>query len=154
MSTIIGTIKTIIGQAWVVASDGTRRQATEGEQIMRGEVVMTDQGAVTITLPNGRSMDLGRSSQWGEDAVSVTPSEHMDGDALLAAQQAIAEGADPTQVLESTAAGNNTIIDSTPDVAGSQNGHTHVILDLTGKILDPTAGYPTEGLDNTPPSSP
>lgn len=58
MSTIIGTIKAVMGQVWIVASDGSRRLATEGEQIMRGELVVTDQGAATVTLPNGKNMDL------------------------------------------------------------------------------------------------
>ncbi|WP_333498507.1 retention module-containing protein [Kluyvera sp. CHPC 1.2972] len=147
MSAIIGTIKAVMGQVWIVASNGTRRLATEGEQVMRGEVVVTDQGAVTVTLPSGKNMDLGRGSEWGSEATSASASADVDPQAIAAAQQAIAEGADPTQILEATAAGNSTIIDSSSAPTGDHNGHTHVILDLTGEILDPTAGYPTEGLD-------
>ncbi|MGE6981396.1 retention module-containing protein [Kluyvera intermedia] len=147
MSTIIGTIKAVMGQVWIVASDGSRRLATEGEQIMRGELVVTDQGAATVTLPNGKNMDLGRGSEWGDGAVAASASGGADEQAIAAAQQAIAEGADPTQILEATAAGNSTIIDSSAEPTGAHNGHSHVILDLTGEILDPTAGYPTQGLD-------
>ncbi|WP_393969663.1 retention module-containing protein [Kluyvera intermedia] len=147
MSTIIGTIKAVMGQVWIVASDGSRRLATEGEQIMRGELVVTDQGAATVTLPNGKNMDLGRGSEWGDGAVAASASGGADEQAIAAAQQAIAEGADPTQILEATAAGNSTIIDSSSEPTGAHNGHSHVILDLTGEILDPTAGYPTQGLD-------
>ncbi|WP_393947794.1 retention module-containing protein [Kluyvera intermedia] len=147
MSTIIGTIKAVMGQVWIVASDGSRRLATEGEQIMRGELVVTDQGAATVTLPNGKNMDLGRGSEWGDGAVAASASGGADEQAIAAAQQAIAEGADPTQILEATAAGNSTIIDSFAEPTGAHNGHSHVILDLTGEILDPTAGYPTQGLD-------
>ncbi|WP_333495629.1 retention module-containing protein, partial [Kluyvera sp. CHPC 1.251] len=147
MSAIIGTIKAVMGQVWIVASNGTRRLATEGEQVMRGELVVTDQGAVTVTLPNGKNMDLGRGSEWGSEATSASASADVDPQAIAAAQQAIAEGADPTQILEATAAGNSTIIDSSSAPTGDHSGHTHVILDLTGEILDPTAGYPTEGLD-------
>ncbi|MFJ2973274.1 retention module-containing protein [Kluyvera sp. NPDC087067] len=147
MSTIIGTIKAVMGQVWIVATDGSRRLATEGEQVMRGELVVTDQGAATVTLPNGKNMDLGRGSEWGNEAVAVSVSGGSDEQAIAAAQQAIAEGADPTQILEATAAGNTTIIDSSSEPTGAHSGHSHVILDLTGEILDPTAGYPTEGLD-------
>ncbi|NCB61775.1 MAG: retention module-containing protein, partial [Gammaproteobacteria bacterium] len=147
MSAIIGTIKAVMGQVWIVASNGTRRLATEGEQVMRGELVVTDQGAVTVTLPSGKNMDLGRGSEWGSEATSASASADVDPQAIAAAQQAIAEGADPTQILEATAAGNSTIIDSSSAPTGDHSGHTHVILDLTGEILDPTAGYPTEGLD-------
>jgi len=136
-----------MGQVWIVASDGSRRLATEGEQIMRGELVVTDQGAATVTLPNGKNMDLGRESEWGDGAVAASASGETDEQAIAAAQQAIAEGADPTQILEATAAGNSTIIDSFAEPTGAHNGHSHVILDLTGEILDPTAGYPTQGLD-------
>ncbi|BBR57465.1 retention module-containing protein [Klebsiella sp. WP4-W18-ESBL-05] len=149
MSAIIGTIKAVMGQVWIVASDGTRRLATEGEQVMRGEVVVTDQGAATITLPNGKDMDLGRGSEWGSDATAISTTADVDAQAIAASQQAIAEGADPTQVLEATAAGNSPIIDSSSAPTGAESGHTHVILDLTGEILDPTAGYPTEGLDTS-----
>ncbi|WP_146145737.1 retention module-containing protein, partial [Kluyvera genomosp. 2] len=149
MSAIIGTIKAVMGQVWIVASDGARRLATEGEQVMRGEVVVTDQGAATITLPNGKGMDLGRGSEWGSDATAISTTADVDAQAIAASQQAIAEGADPTQVLEATAAGNSPIIDSSSAPTGAESGHTHVILDLTGEILDPTAGYPTEGLDTS-----
>ncbi|MGL5966508.1 MAG: retention module-containing protein [Kluyvera sp.] len=147
MSTIIGTIKAVMGQVWIVATDGSRRLATEGEQVMRGELVVTDQGAATVTLPNGKNMDLGRGSEWGNEAVAVSVSGGSEEQAIAAAQQAIAEGVDPTQILEATAAGNTTIIDSSSEPTGAHSGHSHVILDLTGEILDPTAGYPTEGLD-------
>lgn len=151
MSTVIGTIKAIIGQAWIVASDGTRRQATEGEQVMRGEQIVTEQGAVTVTLPNGKNLDLGRASHWGDDTTVTTSTESAPPQDLAAAQQAIAEGADPSQVLEATAAGNPVTSSATGEAGEGGEGHTHVVLDLTGQILDPTAGYPTDGIDATFP---
>ncbi|UGS42431.1 retention module-containing protein [Pseudocitrobacter corydidari] len=151
MSTVIGTIKAIIGQAWIVASDGTRRQATEGEQVMRGEQIVTEQGAVTVTLPNGKNLDLGRASHWGDDTTVTTSAESSPPQDLAAAQQAIAEGADPSQVLEATAAGNPVTSSATGEAGDGGEGHTHVVLDLTGQILDPTAGYPTDGIDATFP---
>ncbi len=151
MSTVIGTIKAIIGQAWIVASDGTRRQATEGEQVMRGEQIVTEQGAVTVTLPNGKNLDLGRASHWGDDTTVTASTENSPPQDLAAAQQAIAEGADPSQVLEATAAGNPVTSSATGEAGDGGEGHTHVVLDLTGQILDPTAGYPTDGIDATFP---
>ncbi|GAB82720.1 hypothetical protein EB105725_33_00010, partial [Shimwellia blattae DSM 4481 = NBRC 105725] len=155
MSTVIGTIKSMVGQVWIVASDGTRRQATEGEQVLRGEQVVTDQGSATVALANGKSLDIGRLSNWGDNsAVTATPEAAAPQD-IAAVQQAIAEGADPTQVLEATAAGNSPVTNPLPGEAGDGGGgHTHVVLDLTGQILDPTAGYPTEGIDIAFPPPP
>ena len=146
MSTVIGTIKAIMGQVWIVASDGTRRQATEGEQVMRGEQVVTEQGAVTVTLPDGKNLDLGRASHWGDNATMTASTDSTTAQDLAAVQQAIAEGADPTQVLEATAAGNPVTSSATGEAGQGGEGHTHVVLDLTGQILDPTAGYPTDGI--------
>ncbi|SNY79479.1 retention module-containing protein, partial [Enterobacter sp. CC120223-11] len=139
MSTVMGTIKAVIGQVWIVGANGTQRQAIEGEVLLRGEEVVTGQGAVTLTLPDGKNLDLGRASTWsGNSAESSTQD-------LAAAQQAIAQGGDPTQILEATAAGTPTAI--TEDAGDGGGGHSSVVLDLTGQILDPTAGYPTSGID-------
>ncbi|WP_139829385.1 retention module-containing protein, partial [Lonsdalea iberica] len=77
MSSVIGTIKFVIGQVFVIAQDGTQRQVSAGDHIYRGEQVATgNAGAVSISLPDGRTLDLGRDSQWSESQSSGTTTEH------------------------------------------------------------------------------
>ena len=150
MPTVIGTIKVMMGQAWIEAADGSRRQAMEGEQVMRGEQVVTEQGAVTVTLPDGKNLDLGRMSQWGGSGAATAMADATATQDVAAVQQAITEGADPTQILEATAAGNPIITDAQGE-AGEGGRHSFVMLELTGQILDPNAGYPTDGLGSGRP---
>ena len=150
MPTVIGTIKVMMGQAWIEAADGSRRQAMEGEQVMRGEQVVTEQGAVTVTLPDGKNLDLGRMSQWGGSGAATATADATATQDVAAVQQAITEGADPTQILEATAAGNPIITDAQGE-AGEGGRHSFVMLELTGQILDPNAGYPTDGLGSGRP---
>ncbi|TKU65998.1 retention module-containing protein, partial [Citrobacter sp. wls711] len=145
MSAIVGTIKTIIGQVFAIAPDGSRRVLVEGDHILAGEQVKTGAaGAVSISLTNGKTLALGRDTHW--DSSSLSPDTHPDADHtdIAAIQQAIEDGQDPTQILEATAAGPQPA--GQPGSSGG-GSHTHVILDLTGEILDPTAGYPTTGID-------
>ena len=146
MSSVIGTIKFVIGQVFVIAQDGTQRQVSAGDHIYRGEQVATgNAGAVSISLPDGRTLDLGRDSQWSESQSTGTTTEHRAAESqdVASVQEAIAKGLDPTQSLEATAAGGNA---TTTDIgeAGDGGGHReNVVLDLTGNVVDPTSGYET-----------
>ncbi|MFP1740083.1 retention module-containing protein, partial [Lonsdalea quercina] len=146
MSSVIGTIKFVIGQVFVTAQDGTQRQVSAGDHIYRGEQVATgNAGAVSISLPDGRTLDLGRDSQWSESQSTGTTTEHRAAESqdVASVQEAIAKGLDPTQSLEATAAGGNA---TTTDIgeAGDGGGHReNVVLDLTGNVVDPTSGYET-----------
>ena len=105
MNGLAGTIKTIIGQVFAISPDGSRRLLTEGDRILAGEQIETGAtGAVTIALPNGKNLDLGRDSHWDSTQNSLSP-EATDQTDIAAIQQAIADGQDPTQILEATAAG-------------------------------------------------
>ncbi|WJV57188.1 Ig-like domain-containing protein [Pectobacteriaceae bacterium C111] len=147
-SSVIGTIRFVIGQVFVVASDGTQRQLVAGDRIYNGEEVVTgNAGAVSILLPDGHTLDLGRDSRWG-DGTDITPQQPDPTADVAALQEAIAQGADPTQVLEATAAGaGNGDIGEAGDGGG---GHStaDIMLNLTGKIVDPTAGFDTTGITN------
>ncbi|RBP57232.1 retention module-containing protein, partial [Brenneria salicis] len=143
MNSIIGIIKFVIGQVFVVALDGSQRLLTAGDRIYSGEEIVTgDNGAVSITLPDGRTLDLGRNSRWS-DVAGATPQKTEDAeDDVAALQTAIEQGADPTQVLEATAADN----ENTGEAGDGGGSHTTVQLDLTGQIVDVTVGYPTQGI--------
>ncbi|ENO7534253.1 retention module-containing protein [Morganella morganii] len=144
MNNVIGIIKFVIGQVFVISLDGTQRLLVAGDKIYRGEEVITGgDGSVSITLPDGRSLDVGRNSQWSDSGDMTSENRSQTVDEVAALQDAIAQGADPTQVFEATAAGN-TDVGEAGDGGGS---HTAVVLDLTGQIVDPTAGYPTAGID-------
>ncbi|TBU94604.1 retention module-containing protein, partial [Stutzerimonas kirkiae] len=144
---IIGVVKGVVGQVFAVAADGARRLLVEGDRVFTGEEVLTGaSGAITIELPDGRTLDVGRESRWGEVAgLSEDRPASGPGDDIEALQQAIADGADPTDPtsgLEATAAGA-----AAAGEAGEGGGsHTAVVLDLTGERVVADPGYPTEGI--------
>ncbi|QLS04930.1 retention module-containing protein [Citrobacter freundii] len=143
MSKLLGVIKAIIGQVYVVEANGTQRLVHEGDRISLGEEIVTGaSGAVSISLPNGQTVDIGRNSHWGEHGIQVSHNPNHDAQDIAAVQKAIADGADPTQILDATAAGN----DEPVSMEGGGGGHTRVQLELTGQVVDPTAGFGTKGL--------
>ncbi|MBJ9296770.1 retention module-containing protein [Citrobacter werkmanii] len=143
MSKLLGVIKAIIGQVYVVDASGTQRLVHEGDRVYSGEEIVTGvSGAVSLSLPDGKTLDIGRNSHWGEHGLQVSHNPEHDAQNIAAVQKAIADGADPTQVLEATAAGN----DAPVQLEGGGGGHTLVQLELTGQVVDPTAGFNTKGL--------
>ncbi len=147
MSSVVAIVKSIVGQVFVVSPEGIRRVLVEGDKLSAGDQIDTGlSGAVSLELADGRTLDLGRDTQWSAD----TPDSSADLAAATAQaapsveelQQAIAAGADPTKDLEATAAG--------PTAAGSAGGaagggHSFVMLDATAGRVDPTIGFPTDG---------
>ena len=79
----------------------------------------------------------------GEFEIEDTTSELSEEDISL--QQAIVAGVDPTQVGEDTAAGGQTITGEGPETDG---GFNTVVLDRTGKEVNPLAGYKTSTFTN------
>ncbi|QLF94319.1 retention module-containing protein [Pseudomonas sp. ABC1] len=144
---IIGVVKGVVGQVFAVAADGARRLLVEGDRLFTGEEVLTGStGAITIELPDGRTLDVGRDSRWGEVAgISDDQPAGTPADDIEALQQAIADGADPTDPtagLEATAAGAT----GTGEAGEGGGSHTAVVLDLTGERVAADPGYPTEGI--------
>ncbi|SEN44267.1 surface adhesion protein, partial [Pseudomonas sp. ok272] len=149
MSSVVAIVKSIVGQVFAVSPEGTRRVLIEGDRLLVGDQLDTGAaGAVTLELADGRSLDLGRDTQWsgsapdsGTDLAQATARAAPSVDEL---QQAIVAGADPTTELEATAAG--------PTAAGSGGaaggGHSFVMLDETAGRVDPNIGFPTAGVDN------
>ncbi|WP_183270522.1 retention module-containing protein [Buttiauxella sp. A111] len=143
MSNLLGVIRAVIGQVYVIEADGSQRLLKEGDRIYSGEEIVTgSSGAVSVSLPDGKTLDLGRNSHWTEHGLTAVNSTEHDAQDVASLQKAIADGADPTQSLEATAAGNET----PAPIVGGGGGHTHVQLELTGEIIDPTAGFKTQGL--------
>ncbi|MFN3357716.1 MAG: retention module-containing protein, partial [Pseudomonas sp.] len=144
----VAVVKSIVGQVFAVSPEGIRRLLVEGDRLFAGEQVDTGaSGAVSLELADGRTIDLGRDTQWSASAPdSVTDLSAATAQAapsVAELQQAIAAGADPTQDLEATAAG--------PTSAGADGaaggGHSFIVLEATAGVVDPTIGYPTTGLN-------
>ena len=101
MSKLLGVIKAIIGQVYVVDANGAQRQVHEGDRVYSGEEIVTGvSGAVSISLPDGKTLDIGRNSHWGEHGLRASHNPESSAQDIAAAQKAIADGADPTQVLD------------------------------------------------------
>lgn len=65
MSGVSGIVKAVIGQVFAVSPDGSKRLLTEGDRILDGEQVQTGPtGAISLSLADGKQVDLGRDSHW------------------------------------------------------------------------------------------
>ncbi|KAB0505441.1 retention module-containing protein, partial [Pseudomonas lini] len=147
MSSVVAIVKSIVGQVFAVSPEGIRRVLVEGDRLLVGDQVDTGAaGAITLELADGRILDLGRDTQWsGSDPGSSTDLAQATAQAAPSVdelQQAIAAGVDPTTALEATAAGPTAA--SSGGAAGG--GHSFVALEATAARVDPTIGFPTEGL--------
>ncbi|MDF9892333.1 UNVERIFIED_ORG: VCBS repeat-containing protein [Pseudomonas vranovensis] len=159
MAKLIGIVSKVVGEVFVVGSDGSRRALVEGDRLYAGEQLDTGlAGAVAVHLQNGAELTLGRGS-----SLTLTPellanhAPHVDTPQALTPsqaqltdveklQQAIAAGADPTQDADPTAAGPGT--GGAPGALGG--GHTFVILDEVAGRVDPQIGFPTAGFNGFP----
>jgi Mg-chelatase subunit ChlD len=155
MSSVVAIVKSIVGQVVAVSPEGIRRVLIEGDRLFTGEQVLTGPGgAVTLQLPDGRQLDMGRDSQWSADAPTSTTNlaeaTAQAAPSVAELQQAIAAGADPTKDLEATAAGPQA---APGDGGNAGGGHSVVMLTETAGRVDPTIGFPTNGLGatTTPP---
>ncbi|XDZ41306.1 Ig-like domain-containing protein [Pectobacterium aroidearum] len=145
---MIGVIKFVIGQVFIVALDGSQRLLVAGDRVYSGEEVVTGaNGAVSITLPDGKTLDLGRDSRWSDVSNASSQGSADVASDIAAIQDAIAQGADPTQVLEATAAGN----DDTGEAGDGGGGHFNptVVLNLTAEVVTTPIGYDTAGISFT-----
>ncbi|WP_150674311.1 retention module-containing protein, partial [Pseudomonas fluorescens] len=149
MSSVVAIVKSIVGQVFVVSPEGNRRVLVEGDKLFAGDQIDTGlSGAVSLELADGRTLDLGRDTQWSADApdsgTDLAAATAQAAPSVEELQQAIVAGADPTKDLEATAAG--------PTASGSGGaaggGHSFVVLDATAGRVDPTIGFPTEGINS------
>ncbi|QSB20841.1 retention module-containing protein [Pseudomonas sp. 15A4] len=151
MSSVVAIVKSIVGQVVAVSPEGIRRVLIEGDRLFTGEQVLTGPGgAVTLQLADGRQLDIGRDSQWSADAPASTTNlaeaTAQAAPSVAELQQAIAAGADPTKDLEATAAGPQA---APGDGGNAGGGHSVVMLTETAGVVNPTIGFPTNGLGTT-----
>ncbi|MCX2901514.1 retention module-containing protein, partial [Pseudomonas mandelii] len=151
MSSVVAIVKSIVGQVFVVSPEGIRRVLVEGDRLFVGDQVDTGlSGAVTLELADGRTLDLGRETQWSgsapDSSTDLAEATAQAAPSVEELQQAIVAGADPTKDLEATAAGPTAA--SNGGAAGG--GHSFVMLDATAGRVDPTVGFPTAGFGAVP----
>ncbi|WP_150775413.1 retention module-containing protein, partial [Pseudomonas fluorescens] len=148
MSSVVAIVKSIVGQVFVVSPEGVRRVLVEGDRLFVGDQIDTGlSGAVSLELADGRTLDLGRETQWSatapDSSTDLAEATAQAAPSVAELQQAIAAGVDPTTALDATAAG--------PSAAGpggaAGGGHTLVMLDATAGRVDPTIGFPTAGIN-------
>ncbi|MCU7251074.1 retention module-containing protein, partial [Pseudomonas koreensis] len=148
MSSVVAIVKSIVGQVFVVSPEGIRRVLVEGDRLFAGDQVDTGAaGAVSLELADGRTLDLGRDTQWSantpDSSTDLAEATAQAAPSVAELQQAIAAGVDPTTALEATAAGPSAA--GTGGAAGG--GHSFVMLDATAGRVDPTIGFPTAGIN-------
>jgi T1SS-143 domain-containing protein len=145
VATEIGIIKTLIGTAVATAADGSQRNLQAGDRVYQDEIITTGPaGAVEVEFTDGSVMTLGRSSQIVLDTETFNPLDVAQAPAdaeseVDALQQALLEGADPTQIGDATAAGAG---------AGSSGneGTDFVTVNYLAPEVTPTSGFDTTGI--------
>ncbi|WP_460089416.1 LapA family giant adhesin [Pseudomonas sp. S2_E02] len=148
MSSVVAIVKSIVGQVVAVSPEGVRRVLVEGDRLFVGDQIDTGlSGAVSLELADGRTLDLGRETQWSANApdssTDLAEATAQAAPSVAELQQAIAAGVDPTTALDATAAGPSAA--GTGGAAGG--GHSFVMLDATAGRVDPTIGFPTAGIN-------
>ncbi|WP_447651536.1 retention module-containing protein [Pseudomonas abietaniphila] len=158
MARLIGTVQKVVGDVFAVASNGTKRLVIEGDKVYAGEQLQTGPtGAVAVHLAKGGELTLGRDSSMPltpeilanhathVDTPDAAPSQAQLTD-VQQVQQAIAAGADPSQITDPPAAGNANPGGSPTALGG---GHSFVLLTETAGVVNPVIGFPTAGLTST-----
>lgn len=140
MATQIGTINTLVGTVTTKTAEGTQRTLQAGDIVYQDDIIITGElGAVEVELTDGSIIDLGRNSEAALNPDSLYPegNENADGDII---QQAILDGADPTQNAEPTAAGNNLAL-------GGNEGTSIVSVQHLAPEITPQSGFDTTGIN-------
>ncbi len=112
MASVVGIVKSIVGQAIVINEHGERHVLKVGEQIQVGERIVTAVGAVVnLQMVNGKFINLVPSQtvkltdQLTSEVVPDASENAVNQASIQSVIQAIAEGRDINEVLEATAAG-------------------------------------------------
>lgn len=125
------------GAVVVMDADGTLRRATPGMQLEPGMRLLTESdGRFELADPAGEAPDASQPEQGG-----VGPAGAMNPE-LATLQEAIRQGADPTELFEETAAGD-AAAGTAGGVVGSSAGG-FVVVDRINDATLAEAGFDTD----------
>ena len=140
----IGHVKLITGNVTAIDSGGVERILQPGDAVFADDVIVTSsQAGLVIELRDGSSLSMGANSETILDDEVYNPGAAEDitdrSSSIDAIQQAILAGADPTQLLDATAAGAGEAIGD-----GNQG---QVSVERLGAETTPESGFETTGLN-------
>ncbi|TVO68604.1 retention module-containing protein, partial [Sedimenticola selenatireducens] len=143
-SSAIGYVKLMSGLVKAVDINGVERNLQIGDTVFADETIVTGpQAAIVIELRDGSNLSMGGESQALLDDEVYDPSvaENVEDNAstIDAIQQAILAGADPTNILDATAAGAG-------DSGAGDGNQGQVAVERTGAETTPESGFETTGL--------
>jgi len=133
----VGTVQQLNGVATAILPNGKTHFIKNGEPIVEGESINVLSGSLWLKAVNFKLYELIAGSEITLDGEAVAGSET---DELTELQQAIAAGADPTALLEATAAGAEA-----GGAAAGDNGASFLLLSPAYLVGDVTSGYDTIG---------
>ncbi|MBE9609571.1 retention module-containing protein, partial [Chitinilyticum piscinae] len=147
----IGTVKAVTGEVTAVDSAGVVRQLKAGDTVFQNETIQTQDGSVSIAFQNGQHLDLGRNSSMlldfdvfkPADELAAAPADRAaevsDAEKI---QQLIAQGVDPTQITEATAAGPTGA-----GGGGDDGGGSIVVVAFNDTQRTLSSGFDTGGIN-------
>jgi len=158
-SNLFAVVKSISGTVSVTSKNDTSFTPKVGDHLAATDVITTGaDGLIEVELANGELVTISGSidmalvdiatEQLGAGALpmqvavtdeAVVPEAEAIDDEVAALQQAIAEGADPTELGEATAAGAGS---------GEDGGNSFVTVDFIGQSVTPTSGFDTVGINS------
>ncbi|WP_421303483.1 retention module-containing protein, partial [Aeromonas taiwanensis] len=138
------------GKIYLVAADGSQTLLSEGDTLPKDAVLLAPEGAsfqggdTTFTLSPSKSSEEGEV-QLAQRAQAGVP------DDIAALQQAILQGADPTQAFEASAAGGAPAAGNVGGVAGTSGNGGFITIDRTGDATIASAGFESANPDAVAP---
>ncbi len=147
---VVGEVQSVAGRVVATGADGVERQLFAGDMVYADDLIKTiGEASAVIAMKDGSRLDLGSNTE-----ASLDESVYSDDvDAARAAaladieeiQAAIAAGADPTEITEPPAAGDQPA----PTSALGESAQSALSVDRTGRVGLVQAGYETAGVEQS-----
>ena len=150
----IGIVRALIGTTTARNEKGEVRVLKVGDAVEANEVIQAAAGStVHIAFNNGNFATVGSNESLMLDMAVVDPEgtaaqAQPDGQSVADIQALIAEGADPTEIAEATAAGADAGTVGDPNHSGS---HSFVVVDQEAARGNLTPGFETTTFSNVYP---
>ncbi|MDR1311029.1 MAG: retention module-containing protein, partial [Burkholderiaceae bacterium] len=149
----VGIVKSITGKVVAIDASGNARELHAGDKVFQGEKIQSDGGAAHIDLTQGGFATVGKglsltldgtilsdAAKAASETAGAGPDQpqapQMTEKELESIQAQIAQGGDPTQLLEAAAAGPGA-------GGGAQEGGNFVIVNQDAARGEVTPGFET-----------